>query len=207
VTESRLTIIGLDLAARVWRPTGVAVLTGGRIETRLAFTDDEITGFIADRRPQLVAIDAPLSLPAGRCCLRPTCDCRRFGISRRCDRELVRLGFRVFWTALPSMVELTRRGITLAQKLRAAGFDVIEVFPGAAQQRLGLPRKQDNRAELARRLAEDWGLVLPAPRRLTHHELDAATAAIVGLLYLQGRAEAVGDPAEGQIILPSPVPG
>ncbi len=201
-----LIIIGLDLAARPWRPTGVAVLAAGKIETRLAFTDEDLAGLVAACRPRLVAIDAPLSLPAGRCCVRPDCDCRRFGIARRCDREMVRRGFRVFWTALPSMVELTRRGISLAATLRAAGFDVIEVFPGAAQKRLGLPRKQDNRAELARRLADGWGLVLPTDRRLTHDELDAATAAIVGLLYLQGLAEAVGDPAEGQIILPRLAP-
>ncbi len=202
--ETGLTVIGLDLAARPWRPTGVAVLTAGKIRTSLVFMDEELIRLVVAHYPRLIAIDAPLSLPAGRCCLRPDCDCRRFGISRRCDRELVRQGFRVFWTALPSMVELTCRGVALAGRLRTAGFEVIEVFPGAAQKRLGLPRKQDNRAELARRLADAWGLVLPAGRRLTHDELDAATAAIVGLLYLQGRAEAIGDPAEGQIILPAP---
>jgi len=198
--------VGLDLAARPWRPTGAAVLTEGKIHPALLFGDDDILEFVGRHRPGLVAVDAPLSLPAGRCCLRTDCDCRRFGIARRCDRELVRLGFRVFWTALPSMVELTRRGIALARRLRAEGFRVVEVFPGAAQQRLGLPRKQDNRSQLARRLAEGWGLILPADRKLTHDELDAATAAVVGLLYLQGSAEAVGDPAEGQIILPRAAP-
>lgn len=199
-------VVGVDLAARPWRPTGIAVLAGGQIYTSLLHEDEEILGFIASRGPQLVAVDAPLSLPAGRCCLRPDCACRHFGVARRCDRELVRLGFRVFWTALPSMVELTRRGIALAQRLRTGGFRVIEVFPGAAQKRLGLPRKQDSPPELARRLARDWGLVFPPDRRPTHDELDAATAAVVGLLYLRGLAEAVGDPAEGQIILPRPGP-
>ncbi len=202
----KTTVVGVDLAARPWRPTGVAILVDGKIYTCLLLGDEEIVGFLSHHRPDLVAVDAPLSLPAGRCCLQPDCACRRFGVARRCDRELVRLGFRVFWTALPSMVELTRRGVALAQRLQADGFRVIEVFPGAAQKRLGLPRKQDSRPELTRRLVRDWGLILPPDRQPTHDELDAATAAVVGLLYLQGLAEAVGDPAEGQIILPRPGP-
>ena len=64
-------VVGLDLAARPWRPTGAAVLTAGKIHTALLFGDDDILGFVGRQWPALVAVDAPLSLPAGRCCLRP----------------------------------------------------------------------------------------------------------------------------------------
>jgi hypothetical protein len=36
-------------------------------------------------------------------------------------------------------------------------------------------------------------------------ELDAATAALVGRLYLQGRAEVLGSVPEGAIVIPRPM--
>jgi predicted nuclease with RNAse H fold len=39
-------------------------------------------------------------------------------------------------------------------------------------------------------------------KKMTAHELDAATAALVGYYYLQGKAEEIGAREEGLIILP-----
>ena len=52
------------------------------------------------------------------------------------------MGYHPFWTLLPSMVNLTLRSIRLRETLESMGVKVIEVYPGAAQDRLGLPRKQ-----------------------------------------------------------------
>jgi predicted nuclease with RNAse H fold len=43
---------------------------------------------------------------------------------------------------LPSMQGLTRRGMALAVRLRDLGVPVIESYPGAAQDIMGIPRKR-----------------------------------------------------------------
>jgi predicted nuclease with RNAse H fold len=94
---------------------------------------------------------------------------------------------------------LTRRGIALAARLRGHGCDVIESFPGAAQDILSIPRKRQGVARLARGLA-NFGLSLRTGS--THDELDAVTSAVVGLFYLAGEHEALGAPDEGCIVVP-----
>jgi hypothetical protein len=40
---------------------------------------------------------------------------------------------------------------------------------------------------------------------ISGHELDAASGALVGLLFLQGRAEVLGNFSEGAILMPKPL--
>src|SRR6266511_5667741 len=68
-------VLGLDLAGSPRRPTGFCVLRGRRVHVGHAFSDEDIHGLVESAAPQLVAIDAPLALPAGRCCLLDTCSC------------------------------------------------------------------------------------------------------------------------------------
>jgi predicted nuclease with RNAse H fold len=79
-----LVIVGVDLAGSPRRPTGVCVLRGVKARTRIAFTDEEILAWIAQARPDLVPIDAPLSLPAGRTTIHD----RSGPHFRECDLEL-----------------------------------------------------------------------------------------------------------------------
>src|SRR5690606_24326692 len=65
-------ILGLDLAGSPRRPTGFCVLRGRRVQVGHVFSEEDILALIAAAAPQLVAIDAPLALPAGRCCLLNT---------------------------------------------------------------------------------------------------------------------------------------
>ena len=86
------------------------------------------------------------------------------------------------------------------------GVKVIEVYPGAAQDRLGLPRKQRGEDALLAGL-NGLGIRFESPNRhRVHDELDAITAAYVGLCWLQDAYEAAGPPDEIQIILPLPSP-
>ncbi len=80
------------------------------------------------------------------------------------------------------------RGIALASKLRDEGFNVIESYPGAAQDILGIPRKSKGIQLLAEALAE-YGI--KGDLAVSHDELDAITSAIVGQLYLEGKYEAL----------------
>lgn len=196
--------IGVDLAGSPRRPTGLALMDEGlAVICGTARDDATLQETILGWGKALVAIDAPLSLPQGRCCLEATCPCATYGIAREADRALRRAGIAVLWTGLPSMVPLTRRGIALRTFLEGHGYQVIEVYPGAAQDILGLGRKKQGKEKLRAALWA-WGLRGDLARPdLTHHELDAVTAALVGHYYLAGDYSLVGDAAEGVVVLPT----
>jgi len=98
---------------------------------------------------------------------------------------------------------LTARGLRLRQRLEAEGFRTIESYPGAAQDLLGIPRKQAGVEALRRGLLR-FGLRGDLQRtNLTHDELDGVTCALVGRAYLRGDFFAIGNPDEGLMILPS----
>jgi len=172
-------VIGIDLTGSEKRASGVASLLGnGQAQTTRLKTDEEIIGYVFGAKPTLVSIDSPLSLPED-----PT------KIYRECEITLKRRGIGVYWCLLPSMKGLTMRGISLANRLRAKGISVIESYPGAAQDILGIPRKSKGLQMLAEALAE-YGI--KGDLAVSHDELDAITAAIVGQLYLEGKYEALG---------------
>ncbi|MSQ31037.1 MAG: DUF429 domain-containing protein [Dehalococcoidia bacterium] len=191
---ARGTVLGIDLRSGPRYPTGLAALDA---DWRLmllgtARTDAEIEAAVAQVRPALVAIDAPLGLPEGRCCAERACARARSGILRAVDRALIAAGYRVYPSLLPSMVGLTLRGAQLWARLDAAGVPVLEVFPGMAQDRLGLPRKQADLAGLERGLRRIGVRGLPRVRRITHDELDAVTCAVMALLHRAGATETFG---------------
>jgi predicted nuclease with RNAse H fold len=105
-------------------------------------TDDEMVARVIAISPALVSVDSPLSVPFGRTRVEDDDPGRsEFGIMRRCERELKRRGINVYPCLLPSMQGLTRRGMRLATRLRRLGIPVIESYPGAAQDIMGIPRK------------------------------------------------------------------
>ena len=147
-------------------------------------------------------IDAPLSIPRGR----RTIEDRSGPHLRACDRELLKLKIRFFPITLGPMRTLTVRGLGLAARLREDGFEVVEGYPGGAQDLWGIPRKQAGVAALQRRLRA-LGLGGDLDKRsLTHDELDAVTIAWVGWCFRKGRGMLIGDPSEGQMLLPNPRP-
>lgn len=196
--------LGIDLRSGPRYPTGLATLDAAwrchRVERMR--TDAELVAAVEAARPQLVAIDAPLALPEGRDCADPGCACARFGIMRAVDRLAARAGYRPFPALLPSMVQLTLRGIALRECLAQAGMRVVEVYPGMSQDVLGIPRKGRGVDALRRGLKRHGVRGLPRRRRLSHDELDAVTCALTGLLYLQGRAEIMGSGRPVPLVLP-----
>lgn len=188
--------LGIDLAGSPKRPTGICVLRGMRARAAVALDDEEILGLAAAAHPDIVAVDAPLTLPPGR----RSVDDARGGHFRACDEELRRRGIRFFPITLGPMRMLTARGMALKCKLETCGCRVIEIYPGGAQDVWGLPRQHRDRAGLCRGLRA-LGLAGLAPR-LSGDELDAATAALVGRLFVQGKAEILGDWSGGAIVMP-----
>lgn len=200
--------LGIDLRSSSRYPTGLALLDS---ECRLILletirTDTQIIAAIANCRPTIIAIDAPLGLPEGRCCTEISCECAKYGIMRESDRACAAAGFRPFPTLLPSMVGLTLRGIALSTLMLQAGERVIEVYPGMAQDVLNIPRKSAGIRELSRGLKRIGVKGLPRKRPVTHDELDAVTCALVGLLHHDNRTEIMGPPAPAPLVLPQRPP-
>lgn len=164
--------------------------------TWICYSDEDILRSAITRQPDVVAVDAPLSLPRGR---RDIND-RSGPHLRVCDRQLLEMRIRFFPITIGPMRSLTKRGMGLKSLLESRGFRVIEVYPGGAQDILGVPRKSKGTA-LLRRGLKRLG-VKGLSQGASDHELDAAFAAIVGLDYLRSEAVALGDPQEGLLYMP-----
>ena len=179
-------VVGLDLAGVKSRPSGVCVLRDMKAETSLVYSDDEVLKSIEVSEPEIVAIDAPLSLPAGR----ESIEQRTKVHLRECDKELLRRGIKFFPVTLGPMRKLTSRGISLKRTLETKRFKVIEVYPGGAQDILEIPRKQRglNRLRAGLKKVGVRGL----NSRMSDHELDAVTCALVGKLHLEGKSFTYG---------------
>jgi predicted nuclease with RNAse H fold len=190
-----MTVVGLDLAGVETRPTGFCILRKMNAETSLAYTDGEIFRRIEDAKPRIIAIDAPLSLPPGRKSMEQKTTVHL----RECDKELLRMGIKFFPVTLGPMRKLTSRGINLRRTLEKKHYAVIEVYPGGAQDILSLPRKQQGLEKLKAGL-EQLG-VKGLTSRLSDHELDAVTCALVAKLFLEGCAVTYGTP-EHAIVMP-----
>jgi predicted nuclease with RNAse H fold len=194
-TEPLPRIVGIDLTGSAKRATGWALMEGAAASTMSLSTDEDIIRETIAAKPDLVSIDSPLSMPEGYG--RPGVP-----IYRKCELALKRMGISVFWCLLPSMEMLTKRGIKLAKALRDRGLKVIESYPGAAQDILGIPRKKASLEELKRGLfrAGITGDFVIA--KVTHDEVDAITSALVGLFYLADDYIALGTAAEDYLIVP-----
>ena len=196
-------VVGIDLTGSAARRSGVAVLVGRDVETALVATDDELVAAVVDAAPDLVSIDSPLSLPRGRATPWDDDPTRAtHGIMRLSERTLKRRGINVYPCLLPSMQRLTARGMVLSERLRGLGIPVIESYPGAAQDIMGIPRKGAGKEWLAAGLAHFGLRGAFSLGRASHDELDAITSALVGTFFLEGRYEALGGPGENALIVP-----
>ncbi|QWG13407.1 ribonuclease H-like domain-containing protein [Bradyrhizobium sediminis] len=199
----RAKIVGIDLTGSERRASGFCLLEGSNAETSLVHSDQEMIDRVMLARPHLVSIDSPLSLPFGRTSVRDDDTGRvEFGIMRKSERELKRRGINVYPCLLPSMQALTQRGMLLADRLRLAGIPVIESYPGAAQDIMGIPRKGASEKYLKQGLSEFGIHGSFEENDVSHDELDAITSAVVGSFFLSGRFEALRGPSEGALIIP-----
>lgn len=223
-------VVGIDLVASEKRSSGYCILRGNVAQTQRVKTDNEMIDAALSAGATLVSIDSPLGIPYGRTSFWDDDPMREeFGITRECERLLKQRGISVYPCLIPSMQKLTQRGMALAEKFKACGIEVIEGYPGGTQDVLSIPRKQAGLGDLIEGL-KDFGLTgdfeyrefhsvgdtrqksrasvrqglgsaeLP---KITHDELDAITSALVGLFYLCGKYEALGNTEEGLLILPS----
>ncbi len=193
-------VVGIDLAGSESRPTGICILESEKAKVEVVHTDHEILEAVGEGT-QVVAIDAPLSLPRGRCCLRDDCLCAGRAHFRICDLELRRMKIKFFPITLGPMRQLTIRGLALKEKLEKRGLRVFETYPGAAQDIWRIPRQKDPKGlkkGLKRfKLQGNW-----SKPGVTKDELDAVTCTLVARENLRKNTLTLGDPKEGLMILP-----
>ena len=202
-----VSIVGIDLTGSEERESGWASVVGTKLATELVATNAELIEKTLSANPFLVSIDSPLSLPAGRLTEFDDDPGRaEYGIVRHAERQLRERGINVYPALLPSMQRLTHRGVELATKLRKMGVPVIESYPGAAQDILGIPRKKTSLRHLAEGLRRFGFESLTGESGISHDELDAVTSALVGQLMLGGYWEALGSAEEDYLIVPTVEP-
>ncbi len=181
-------IIGIDLAGKAKNPTGWAMLRNKIISTCHLHHDEEILKRSINCDPKIIAVDAPLSIP-------------KKVIMRKADREMQKHGYPVFPPRFPAMENLTLRAIRIVKELTERRFKVIEVHPTSTRKALKIPTKDWEKIQtILLRLGLEGEL---KTRVLSPHEIDAATAALTGHLYIQGKTELIGDRKEGYIVVPS----
>ena len=183
-------IMGIDLSGKPENPTGACFLDKRNIQFSTLFENNEILSYIQEKKPSLIVIDAPLSLPKGRCCLSKDCSCsKEGGHFREAEVEMRKYG-RTLPLTFRGMKMLTERGIQITDELRDE-YTVLESHPRTVQKILGFSN-----------LYEDLRRYFELPENISEHELDAALLVTAGAFYARGEFMEFGDADEGTIILP-----
>ena len=203
--------IGIDLTSS---PEKASACIGLDQNLNLAFagflhSDTDLVALVINQAPGVTAIDAPLTLPKGLCCLEESCPCRPVqGNGRECERQLAKLGIPCYFTTKRSIIKrMVYRGIELRKRLEGRGYQVIEVYPYASKVRLwGKPVPSKLRSgglALSRtRLANLLPTLAPYTANFNHDLCDAALAAYTAYLYHQNATEQIGSLEEGAIYIP-----
>ena len=196
-------IVGIDLTGSESRPSGWCFIQNGQAVTRRIGSDEGLIQATMETKPELISIDSPLSLPKGRITVTDDDPGRQlFGITRECERILKKRGVNVYPSLIQSMQALTARGIRLARHFRNLGVPVIESYPGAAQDIMNIPRKGADLGLLKAGLVE-FGIGGDFEKQeISHDELDAITSAAVGLFFMSGNFEGLGNEEEEYLIIP-----
>lgn len=181
-------VIGIDLAASNKNPTGWAILKNKNVKTQLLYTDNEILENTLQNQPEIVAIDAPLSLP------------KNGEFFRKTDKEMIRKGYRVLPPNFPAMKKLTLRAINLNKLIEEKTYKAIEVHPTSTRKALEMPLKEWKTIQENLKILGLKGEIETRP--LATHEIDAVTAALTAVLHLQNQTEHIGNNEEGYTIVP-----
>ena len=209
------TFFGIDLTSTEAKPSACLGLDDKSqlVYLGLLTKNTDIVATLRFYSPQVIAIDAPLSLPLGLCCLEENCSCKpKFPRkNRQCDQELRQQGIPCYPTSKKTFVkDLIYRGIELKTSIDCEvkqAAQVIEVYPFASKVRLfgkTMPRKttKEGMSFLRDKLGEILPGLKPYLDILDHDLCDAAVAAYTALLHHQNKVDALGNSEEGIIYIP-----
>jgi len=208
-----MVVLGVGLRASSKRPSTVVALDQDSSILRMESfgEDDELAELAQEQKPELISIGAPLGLPLGLCCLETSCSCD-FSVPQRKGRllelELSRMGISCFFTNKGSIIRnLIYRGISLSQRLREMGFEVVESYPHATKMILfgdKVPPKNSaaSLAFLKERLSPLISGLDGHRNSMDRNGCDAVLNAYTGLLHTQEATDVLGDEEEGTLVLP-----
>jgi len=136
-------------------------------------------------------IDAPLSFPTT-------------GNLRECEKELLKLGIRLFPSGASFFRKVTEKGIEIAETLSSRGIVTFEVYPYATRFVLDIaPKAKKFRKEGRKQIISKLkAYVTSIHENLTHDEIDAVLSALTVALFYEGRAKLVSG-KDGSILIPS----
>jgi len=204
--------LGIDLTCKEARPSACLGLDGELhlIYSAFLYHDSDILKVVGGYGFKLVAIDAPLGLPKGLCCLEESCPCQPEAEAkgRSCERELARQGIPCYFTTKKSIIKgMVYRGIKLKAELEAMGYEVIEVYPYASKVRLfgkNIPAKATpaGLAFLKQHISLLLPSLVPYLDEFNHDLCDAVIAAYTAFTHYHSKTELYGDTKEGAICLP-----
>jgi len=204
--------LGVDLTSSEVKPSACVGLDGELhfMYSGFLYHDSDIVELIVRHGFGVVAIDAPLSLPKGLCCLEESCSCQPIIEikGRGCERELAKLGIPCYFTTKKSIIKaMVYRGIRLKAELESKGYKVLEVYPYASKVCLfgkNIPKKTTpaGLAFLKQHISRLLPGIAPYLDGFNHDLCDAAIAAYTAFLYSQSKTELCGEPEEGTICVP-----
>jgi predicted nuclease with RNAse H fold len=216
------TVCGIDLAAG--RGTTEMVVPDGigrplfQPADHRRIGDEEIVAAVRAAAPAVVAIDAPLSLPAPvAAALHGQPPPKGSPYLRAAERDPIWTSLGVRPLPVSFLAGLTFRAFVLRARLATALPEtrIVETFPAAVLRALGITGRTEAGTRRARKTSPEaraaaqsglrrWiaGIPEPATDLLSADLLDAPAAGLAAVAVLRGAAVAIGDAQEGQIMLP-----
>lgn len=135
-------------------------------------------------------IDAPLSFPA-------------YGNLRECEKELLRMGIRLFPSGAEFFRKVAEKGIETASLLKSIGLKVFEVYPYATRFILGIGRDVKKQKKSGReKIISDLKNFVEIKENLNHNEIDAVISALTVSLYYEGSGRIL-EGFDGSILIPA----
>lgn len=186
-------VVGIDFGARKAGTTVLVWNEGTEIRAAQSKVGQDADIFLREAvgqlAPNLIAIDAPLTLPG---VYRGVVGCSDFHL-RECDRALKAMS--------PMFLGgLTARAMALAAEWRAEGVTVYETYPRQVAMRLGMDTSTLGVVQI-RAFLRDAGLRLNAQElKVSRHLIDALVCLLPWVCSVE--MEAVGVESEGVIYLP-----
>jgi predicted nuclease with RNAse H fold len=209
--DGRMKVIGIDMTQSS-KPCSLAVLSGsaGKVvleDVRNISDDEAIIQFCLSA--DVVAMDSPLFLPLGLCCLEESCGCQPLlkVKGRECEREFSRRRISSYYTTKRTFIKrMIYRSMRLSRQISSSETTVIEVYPYASSVSLfgdKLPSKKKYRKDYYFLVAEKISNLISGISLIkSYDQADAVLAAYTGWLWCQGQVEGIGTKDEGYLWIP-----